>query len=172
MRRPTFLLTLVLTLTACGGDSAGPVDSGLPAEKTGKDLTVAEQDTLCRAGVDNLERQNSAGEQKEYACVFTGLTFTALAKNTPEECEVVADMCRNGAGEDGGDEGGDTCNLNLDLSTCGATIADIEACFTEKNEARGDVIRSASCNDAGKPASDPVVGPACAKIKTTCPGIA
>jgi len=170
MRRPTtILLILACTLAACGGDDAGPVDSGLPPEKSGKELTADEEEKLCLAAAENLASRNTDAERKNFACVFVGLAF-----GSPESCEQLAEMCRNGAGEDGGEaEGGaQMCMLNFDLSACDAPISDIEACITEQNEALSKAIREASCDDAGKTPTDPVVGPACSKIKSTCPGIA
>ena len=176
MRSTTLLTlasTLACTLAACGGDSGGPVDSGLPAEKTGKELTPAEEETLCVENAEHLARQNSEAEVKNFACVTAGLIFAAAAGNTPAECEAFAEMCRDGAGEEGGEEGGaQMCMFAFDMSTCDATVADIEACLTERNEATGDAIREATCNVAGMMPADPVVGPACSKIQTACPGIA
>lgn len=178
MRTPTRLIftlatTLACTLAACGGEGGGPVDSGLPPEKTGMELTADEADRLCTANLENLSSQNTAGEQKNATCVALGLLFTAQAGNTPAECESVAKMCRDGAGEDGMMEGGEQmCELGFELMTCTATIADIEACMTEKNEASAEAIRNISCDDAGKDPIAPVTGPSCTKIKSTCPGIA
>ena len=173
MRNPTLaLLTLACTLAACG-DDPGPVDSGLPAEKTGKELTADEEKTLCEANIKNLAAQNTEAELKNSDCVTDGLFFAAAGENTPASCESFAQMCRDGAGEEAGDEGGEQmCVLGFDPSACDATIVDIEACLTEKNVAAGEAIRDASCDAAGKTPSEPVVGPMCAKIKSTCVGIA
>ncbi len=169
---PTLLLALACTLAACGDDGGGPgpVDSGLPADKAGKDLSAAEEETLCDARLDNLARQNTAAEQRRFQCLLDAMGFTQMSKNTPEECQQVFDMCEEPAS--GGDGGGGTCMFTFDLSTCEATVAEIEACLTEQNEAVGDGIRALSCDDVGKPPATPTVGPACTQIKTTCPGIA
>ena len=171
MRSPTtILLTLACTLTACGGDGVGPVDSGVPPEKFGKDLTADEEEKICLASAENLAGQNSVAELKNFSCVLFGLTFAALGDNTPEACESAAQMCRDGAGEAGDDDGGaDMCTL--DLSACDAPVVDIEACLTERNEAFGKAVREASCDDAGKMPTEATDGPACSKIKATCPGI-
>lgn len=168
----TILLTLACTLAACG-DSAGPVDSGLPPEKIGKELTADEEDKLCLAAAENLSSQNTDAERKNFACVSTGIGFAAAGENTPESCEAFAEMCRNGAGEEGGkDDGADMCMLGFDINACDAKIGDIEACITERNEAIGKLIREASCDAVGQMPGEPVVGPACGKLKSTCPGIA
>jgi predicted small lipoprotein YifL len=164
----TILLALACTLAACG-DSAGPVDSGLPPEKVGKELTADEEEKLCVAAAENLAAQNTDAERKNFACVLLGVGL-----GSPESCEQLAEMCRNGAGEDGGEDDGGTqmCMLRFDIDACDAKISDIEACITEQNETLGRAIREASCDDVGKTPSEPVVGPACSKIKTNCPGIA
>lgn len=176
-RTPTLHIlatTFASILAACGGGGGGPVDSGLPPEKTVMELTVDEADTLCRANLDNLASQNTAAELKEFACVLQGQIFAMAANNTPAECEKFAQMCRDGAGEEGSNEegGNDMCSLGFEQSTCTATVADVEACMTEKNEAIGDGIRAASCDDVGKEPVTPVTGPSCTKVKTSCPGIA
>jgi hypothetical protein len=178
MRTPTAIFhtlacTLACILAACG-DGGGPVDSGLPPEKTVMELTTDEADKLCRANVEHLASQNTAAELKEWSCVLAGQMFAMKASNTPAECEQFAQLCRDGAGEEAGNEegGGDTCSLGFELTTCTATIADVEACMTEKNEAFGDGIRAASCDDVGKEPVTPVTGPSCTKVKSTCPGIA
>ena len=167
------LFTLACSLAACGGDSGGPVESGLPADKTGEDLTTDEAETLCTANAEHAASQNTAAELKNFACVFAGLGFSAASDNTPAKCEEFAQMCRDGAGEDGGGDGGgeESCALGFELESCSASIADIEACLTEKNEAAGDAIRQLSCDDAGKPTETPMAGPLCAKIKAVCPTI-
>ena len=166
----THCLALACTLAACGDDGPGPVDSGLPAEKSGKDLTEAERETFCEAAAENLAAQNTKAEQ----CVLVGLTAAAVIGGTAEDCQLIAKMCRDGKDEQsGGDE--PMCSYDAALPTCDAPIADIEACVTERNEAAGDAIRQASCADLGETPGetpgDPVVGPACTKIKATCPSV-
>ena len=167
-------LVLACTLAACGGDGPGPVDSGLPAEKSGKELTEAERETFCEEAAANLAARNTDAERKNAACVGFGIGFAALAGGTVEECEEFAKMCRDGAGEDeGGNEGGEepACSLSAALATCDAPVADIEACVTEQNEAAADAIRELSCDDIGKMPTESMDGPACAKIQATCPSV-
>ena len=168
----THCLVLACTLAACGGDGPGPVDSGLPADKSGKELTEDERQTFCEVATANLAARNTEAELKNFGCVIAGLTFAALAGGTEEECESVAEMCRDGAGEDGNDGGEELkCSLAAALPTCDAPVADIEACITEQNEVAADAIREASCADVGKMPTEVTDGPACAKIQSTCPSV-
>ncbi len=170
----TLCLVLACSLAACGGDDPGPVDSGLPADKSGKELTEAERETFCEAAAKNLEARVTEAERKNAACVGLGIAFAALGGGTVAECEEFAQMCRDGAGEaDGGNEGGEEpdCSLSAALITCDAPTADIEACVTEQNEAAAAGIRDLSCADIDKMPTESVDGPACAKIQATCPSV-
>lgn len=175
MRSPTkTLLTSLLacTLVACGGDGGGgPVESGLPEDKTGDQLTTDEAETLCQAAGDNLASRVSEAQLKNYACVLSGIIFAGQGDGSVESCEKLVQMCNDGAGEDDGGEPA-MCSLGFDTTTCTATVADIEACITEKNEALAEAIRSASCDDIKKEPGEPVTGPACTAVKANCPGIA
>ena len=167
-------LLLACTLAACGGDGPGPVDSGLPAEKSGKDLTEDERESFCEAAAANLAARNTDAERKNAVCVAIGLAFAGLGGGTVEECEEFAVMCRDGDGEaEGGNEGGEepACSLAAALATCDAPIADIEACVTEQNEATADAIRELSCANLSATPTEAKDGPACAKIQATCPSV-
>lgn len=175
MRTQTLLLTFLCTLaSACGGGAAGDVDSGLPAEKKVSELTPSEQETLCRASAENLAAQASESELKRYGCIL-GAAFVAAGSDDPvAACEAFVPMCLDAPAE--GEGGGtDTCMLTVEATTCQATVGEFEACLTEQNETFGAAVREASCDDfadqTGEPA-EPVAGPACTKIKTTCPGTA
>lgn len=160
----TYCLLLACTLAACGGDDVGPVDSGLPAEKSGKELTEAERQTFCEAAAENLYARNTKAEH----CVIVGLGVAAFTNGDAEDCELIAEMCREGDGEEGEQP---ACSLDAALPTCDAPVADIEACLTERYEAAAKAIREASCADLGKMGTEAVDGPACAKIQSTCPSV-
>jgi hypothetical protein len=169
MRSPiTHTFLLVCLAAACGGDDVGPVDSGLPAEKTGAELTADEADTLCRASAENLAGQASKDEFINAECVIYGIAFAKEASGGAAVCEQFVKMCR----DEEQPPPSDTCTLGFELTTCTAAVGDIEACLTERNEAIGRGIREASCDDIGKEPTQPVAGPACTKVKTSCPGIA
>lgn len=170
MRTPiTLLVTLACTLaTACGDSGPGDVDSGLPADKKVRELSASEQETLCNAAAENLADRNSASEVKRFGCIL-GSAFGG-GDDPVAFCESFLPMCLDAPAQDGEDPG--TCKLTIVVETCDATVADFEACLTEQNETTAAGIRDASCDDLGKDPVTPVAGPACAKIKTSCPGTA
>ena len=178
MRSPTvILLALACTLAACGSDGPAPLDSGIPDEKTGAELTADEQEQLCTANVDHLSDQSTVSEKKKFACVAVALLFADASSFNRDECESLVQMCLKENSEPEND-GEDMCILPFDPANCDAAIADIEACLTEQNEAAGAVIRGTSCSSIEKSLAeddgdnDEVVdGPACTKLQTTCPSI-
>lgn len=176
MRSPmTLRFTLACTFVAClpclacGDSDPGAVDSGLPADKLGSELSASEADTLCQARVDNLAAHNSDAEREHASCVVQGIAFSATAKDPVASCELFVPMCLDAPPQNTGT--GDGCPLTF-LATCEASVADIEACLSEQNEATAAAIRDASCDAAGKDPVAPVAGPVCSKLKTSCPGIA
>lgn len=174
MRTPTLIFTLACTLVACGdsSDSGGPVDSGLPAERKGSELSDAEAKQLCEASAEQLAGQLDTADLKHFFCVTQGIFAAAAGGNMVSTCEGVYDMCMmmDFKPTDGG--GADTCMLAFDLTTCEATVSDIEACLTEQNDASASAFKTASCDDVGKEPTTPTSGPACTKAKASCPGIA
>lgn len=171
MTTPTrLLLTLACTLLACGGDSGpGPVDSGLPDERKGSELSDAEAKQLCEARADHAAALISEDDAKHQACTFGGLV---VAGGSVETCKTFYDMCIKMDFEEDPEPAGE-CMLGFELSTCEATIAEIEACFTEEDDANAAAFKSISCNDAattGDP-NPPQAGPACSTAQAKCPGI-
>jgi hypothetical protein len=170
MRSPTLLLTLACTLVACGGsDDAGPVDSGLPAERKGSELSDAETTQLCEAKADHLAAQFDTADLKHQACVSAGLAAAAQGSGMVSTCESVYDLCMQ---MDYKPPDGGACTLGFDLATCEATVAVIEDCFTEQNDATAAAFKAVSCDDVNKEPTTPKTGPACTTAKTSCPGIA
>lgn len=172
MRTPvTILVTLACTLaSACGDSSPGDVDSGLPPEKKVSELSASEQETLCEAATDNLAGRNSADELKRFGCIL-GSAFGG-GDDPVGFCESFLPMCLDAPPQEGEDPEPSTCKLAIVVETCQATVSEFEACLTEQNETTSRAISDASCDDLGKEPVTPVAGPACAKIKTTCPGTA
>lgn len=168
MRTRTLLLSLACSLAAaCGGDEPGAVDSGLPAEKKVSELTPSEQETLCRASAENFASQVSESDAKRAGCIAAS-AFGGGA-DPVAFCESFVPMCLDAPDES--DTGGtDTCMLSFDATTCTAPISEVEACLTERNEAAAAALRELSCDDLAKEPTEPVTGPACTKIKTSCPG--
>lgn len=172
MRSPTLLFTLACTLVACGDSSGGgPVDSGLPAERKGSELSDAEATQLCEARAEHLAAQLDVADLKHQACVTAGIFAAGAGGGMVSTCESVYDMCMQMDFKPT-DGGNDTCTLGFELATCEATIGVIEDCFTEQNDATAAALKAVSCDDLGKEPTTPATGPACTTAKTSCPGIA
>jgi hypothetical protein len=164
----TLLVTLACTLaSACGDSGPGDVDSGLPPEKKVSELSASEQTTLCEAATENLAARNSTDELKRFGCIL-GSAFGG-GDDPVAFCESFLPMCLDAPEQEGQEPG--PCTLAIVVETCQATISDFEACLTEQNETTSAAISDASCADLGKEPVTPVAGPACSKIKTTCPGV-
>lgn len=171
MRTPTLLLTLACSLVACGGDDGGgPVDSGLPAERKGSELSDAEATQLCEARAEQFGDQLSTEDLKHQACVTAGLVTAGLGGGMVATCETFYDMCMKM--EFKPTDSGGACMLGFELSTCEATVSVIEDCLTEQNNATAAALKAISCDDLNKEPVTPVTGPACTTAKATCPGIA
>ena len=171
MRSPTLLLTLACTLVACGSSSGGPVDSGLPAERKGSELSDAEATQLCEARAEHLAAQLDTDDLHHQSCVIAGITAASLGGGMVETCQTVYDMCMQMEYKptDGGDN---TCMLGFELTTCDATVSALEDCFTEQNDATATAFKAASCDDLNKEPTTPTTGPACTTAKANCPGVA
>ncbi len=169
MRTPTLLFTLACTLAACGDSSGGPVDSGLPAERKGSELSDAEATQLCEASADQLAEQIDVADLKNQVCVAAGISAALMGSGMVATCESVYDICMMMDYKP--TEGGE-CTLGFELATCDATVAVIEDCFTEQNDATAATLKAASCDDLDKEPTTPKTGPACTTAKASCPGIA
>lgn len=168
MRTPTLVFTLACTLLACGGsDSGGPVDSGLPAERKGSELSDAEARQLCEASAEHLAGQLDNDDYHHFECMFTAIAAAGLGGGSVATCESFYDMCikMTYTPKETG-----PCMLG-DLSGCQATVAELEDCFTERNDATAAAIKAVSCADLDKEPNEPTAGPACSKVQASCPGV-
>lgn len=167
-------LLLACALVACGGDGGGSgVDSGVSAAKKGNELTPAEETALCEAAVDHYASVVTAADVENFACVTAGATAAAAGDGSVMSCQIVYDMCI-AMDPEPTDNPGTGCTLTFELSTCTASVAEIEACLTARNIAAGEAFREASCDDLATPADpnpEPADLPECSKIATTCPGV-
>jgi hypothetical protein len=171
MHSPARLLSLLAcSLLACGGGGGGGVDSGLPADRKGSELSAADETALCDASADHLASLVSEADAENFACVLAGIAVASMGNGSVETCQMTYDLCIDQEPMD--DPAPTTCALGFELSTCNATVADIEACLTEKNEATDRSFSAASCNDITAEPAEPTVGPACMKARADCPGIA
>lgn len=170
MRSPTLIFTLACTLVACsGGDDGGPVDSGLPAERKGSELTDAEATQLCEARAEQLSAQLDKDDLKHQSCVLAGIAAAALGGGMVSTCETFYDMCIKMDLKP--TDSGTACMLNFELSTCDATVSVLEDCFTEQNDATAAAFKAASCDDINKEPTESTSGPACTKAQASCPGV-
>jgi len=154
------LCALLLALGACyRGLELGSVDSGLPPDRQGSALTDAEAATLCAARDRHFSELVTADDLHHYACVLQA-SFAPSCSTAYDACIQIPYV----------DDPPATCSLTFELATCGATVADIEACLSAINVRNSDYFKSVSC-DGGDPGTGTAVPAACSAIATTCPGI-
>lgn len=172
MHTPKYLLlTLACTLFACGGDGGGSssgVDSGLPAERKGSELSDSEAKQLCEARAAYLSAKISEDDLKNFSCVLAG---AFVGGENVDTCQMVYEACLEE--EPMSADTGETaeCALSFELSTCNATVAEIEACLTEQDNAYAEAITTATCADVSTDPGSASAGPACSKAQANCPGI-
>lgn len=174
-RSPTivFLVALACGLSACKDDGPADLDSGLPEDKVGTDLTPAEQTQLCEARADYAASLLSPAEAKNAACTLEGVLFAVLNGGDQKACETVRDGCLQKPDET---TGGDTCELGVDWTTCEATVTQLEDCYQENSDALVELTRSFSCAKieeykANPPKTSPAEGPACSAAEARCPTV-
>ena len=170
MRSPTLLLTLACTLVACGGGTdGGPVDSGIAKERKGSELTAAETTQLCEARAEQFAAQVDNDDLKHEDCVLKGIATATLGGGMVATCRSFYDMCMKMEYKPTPSEG--ACMFAFELSTCDATVAVLEDCFTEQNDATAAALKALSCDDLSKDPVEPTSGPACTKAQASCPGV-
>lgn len=162
-------LFLVSALLACGGGGGGgSVDSGLPADKTGVEFSADDIMALCDAVDEHAAGVSSVDDAKNLKCVGDGFTAAQAGNMSVASCQIVYDNCIEMEYQPSDAQ----CTFKLD--DCTATVAEIEACLTVRNEAYAEAFRTASCERAvadGTPLPAIPELPECTKIKTTCPGV-
>ena len=165
------LLLLCVLVAGCGGGSSG-VDSGLPAGKSGADLTPPEQNKVCEATIGYLDRQ--LGDERKAAYCRTDAIATALASSgDAASCETQYQACLAAPEEDDPQP----CSFGPDdWNVCDAPVSEIEACYTDYVDASVDLYLDLTCADVADyrehwPGDDYVPGPACEQAETRCPGV-
>jgi hypothetical protein len=162
-------LLLAGLLLACGGSGdSGPVDSGLPADKTGVEFSADDVTALCDALDAHAARVSSPDDAHNVECVRQGYEVALEGNMSAETCQIAYKMCIEMEFEPGDGQ----CTFNL--SDCTASVAEIEACLTVRNEAYAESFRDASCERAvaeGTPFPAIPELPECTKIESTCPGV-
>ena len=165
--RPPILLACLLAVVACKTDVTG-VDSGVAASKQGKDLTPDEQESLCEAVFTYLSSRVE-GDEKEWECrgnaVINATFFSA-------DCQEYYDRCLAEP-----EDAPEPCSFGpLDWTECTATIAEIEACYTEYQDANAAIRNDLSCDrlaeyEQHRPFDDYRHSERCEAAIAKCPGL-
>lgn len=147
-------------LGACysGFEGPGRVDSVLPPDILGSALTPTDAAVLCAARDNFFNNLLTDDDLHHYVCVIQ-------ASSAPD-CLTAYDSCISMDYER--DPPSPTCALTFDITTCQATIAEIEDCLTAMNLRAIDYYQNISCNSQASP---PAPLPACEAIKPVCPGV-
>lgn len=150
------LLALSLVSLACKEERL-VVESGLPDDKQGSALTEEERAQLCAAGDRYLDAQFTAEEEKMHVCVGLGLSYDLSV------CPMITQECL-ASGEQ--PKPRKACADPLpDWSQCDATVAELEACWTEVFEAIGAEIEA---RGVCKPADPVEISAECERIESDC----
>jgi hypothetical protein len=165
-------LALLAALCACDN---GPIDSGLPEEKRADQLTPEEAKQLCAAAQEHYEEVVSDEELIGYICTSRALAESGgeievceehqqmcVAEPPPEVETIAAEVRAEGI-----------CDP-LALSTCEATVSEVELCLAEFADHIDRLYASHDCSKLAAPEVPPEeesIGPKCAAIAEECPGI-
>lgn len=178
-RRRALVPLLALTcLAACKGDDG--IDSGLPASKPADELPPDEQTQLCEATTDYVNERVGPEVLLRFQCTLEGIVTSLMIDQSVSSCNQVRDACI--AMPDPDEEPVDpnaTCDINVDWTTCKASVSELEACFTEYADQGAAAFNSVSCSKMAEytkelPTFDPSVlepGPACQEAQAKCPGL-
>lgn len=171
-RLPGKCLALFAALCAC---DHSPIDSGLPGGKRADELTAEEAKQLCAAAQRHYEGVVTDEELLAYICASRALAESGgefgvcvqhqemCVDDPPLEVETIAEAVRS--------EG--ICDP-LALSTCAATVAEVEACLAEFAAHIDLLYASHGCSKLEQPDAPPpdeALGPKCAAIADECPGV-
>lgn len=166
------VLVFLLTTAGCGSDATG-VDAVLPASKQGKDLRPDEQKAFCEAVEQHFDDQLGA-ERKEANCrtdaVITATFF--VGDVDVEQCEKNYQNCLTQPEPVETEE----CSIPLVWETCGATVADLEACYTHYMDATAELYLTVTCDKIAEyrdhwPGEDYVPSEACKRAEAVCPDV-
>jgi hypothetical protein len=167
-----FALVLLLTTTGCAAEPAG-IDSGLPASKQGKELTPVEQEKFCDATFAHLDAELGA-ERKEANCrtdaVITATFF--VTEVDVAKCEESYQKCLAEPEE----VETEACAIPIPWETCGATVADLEACYTHYMDATAEIYQTVTCANIEEyrkrwPGEDYVPSEDCQRAEAVCPDV-
>lgn len=170
------LLLSPLMSAACGDDGGGggtvtadPFQSE-SVEDTGTvagELSAAERDAFCQELATYFDQQVPPATQRRITCYFLG---AALSGGNREACEATAEACLDDAELEV--SGTDLECDQARLDGCTATVAELQACFTDTTSVVKTIASRLSCSMSAadfqayedKPAS-------CQAVEAKCPNL-
>ncbi len=163
-------LLAIFTTLACGDDSgnstpAAPFESQESDEQIASGLTPAEQTAFCDELLVYFKSEISDAQLVKVGCYFLAIAFTG---DDPSMCSQTAQACIADPESLSSDSSVD-CD-NSKLADCSATVAELEACYTDTVTKMKSIVASVSCSMSpaqmstfdDKPAS-------CAPVEAKCP---
>lgn len=164
-----------LVLTGCGGDGGGGLDTGIEGDRQLDDLSDEEAQQACRELESYLLTSIDPDEIQRATCTATGIASENTVPGTT--CEAVVDDCTA--------EPADPLDLDFDcdsatadpLSTCQATVAELEACITEMTGNLDATFSELTCDIADDPdwstqleeITADLQSPSCEQLEDDCP---
>lgn len=148
------LITGVFTAATLACHSDRGIDSDLPGDREGSALSDSERMQLCAAGDAYLDDQFTEEEDRAHTCIVEG---------RPNGCAYV-DEC---LADHSPAPPRRACAFPLAWTMCDATVAELEACWTDIFDARGEYLETLTCTSKEELRDD--FGEACNRIEARCP---
>ncbi len=168
-------LAFLMPVAACGDDGGGsginipppqPFQSEQPDSTPANELTPAQQTAFCAESLAYFNASIPPAEFKKLTCAMTGFALGAL---TGASCNEIRSQCLASDEEVAFDLG--DCDTSK-LANCTATIAEVEACYTDSVEALADIAPHIGCNMSEETLQGYGEDPAsCVPVRTKCPDL-
>ena len=175
------LVAIAIFAIACDDD--GGLKSGVAGDKALEDLSSKEIEKICDAANDFIDAALPPSLLAKAAC-----SQQALMTGSLEQCRAATQQCLDALADGGTGNGiglgsltnqlGDLqCFTSAELSSCEATVAELEGCLENTFVAQSLVLHAVSCEAlAGEPTRsgsvDTSSSPLCQALSQKCPGIA
>jgi hypothetical protein len=157
-----FLFAMVCA-GGCGG--GGPVNFSVDGERPLSSLTDAEIDKTCYELKLGMSTYFSADE----ICTMAGLAMRELSKKDASYCEQFREACL-AYPIDYYDSM--SCDLkDEDLSSCSATVAELEACANDQLKASKSMAAGLTCSSSLQSYENVAPPASCQALQATCPGV-
>jgi hypothetical protein len=168
-----------------GGDTATPIDTGLPDSTQVQALTPQQFTSACEALRADVDRRLPVEVTTQGFCE----AYSAGLVNDPAECRSAAEICvtqvNNGSNMFVTREDLDLSMVECSSDTsmlqgCGATVGELEVCLQDRVEAIEGLLADNDCDAAASIDLDDVVAlgaalervPAsCTTLQAECPGL-